>query len=431
MNYTKTEEKLMAEMNRFDIIDCHEHLPHEKERTEKPQDVFTLLSHYTRHDLFSAGMDWDTADNLEPFVSRPVFESLSNQEIPLEKRWKTVKPYWEAIRHGSYARAAILTAKMVYGFDGINDQTYQELSEAIAAENTPGIYQRIFDRCRIKAVMTQCCSTQVDYPLVPIMPGMKLSQLRNRKQLEELANEIDLPVPKNLDNYFEIIDQFLDRWIKERIIGIKFFSQFSLPADGKEAEKAFKQLLDGKELVPNPLTAFEPLENLLYHHIIDRATELDLTIAVHAGIWGDYRQIDCKHMLQLAPAHLRTRFDLYHLGMPSVRDTIVVTKNLPNVFLNLCWTHIVSQVQTSSGIDELLDQVPVNKIQAFGGDYCRPVEKIVGHLQMAREDFALVFGKRIDRGLMSFDDALHILKQWFWDNPLNIYPKLDENMKTL
>ena len=149
-----------------------------------------------------------------------------------------------------------------------------------------------------------------------------------------------------------------------------------------------------------------------------------MVIAVHAGIWGDFRDIDSKHMLTLAPAHPQADFDLYHLGMPSVRDTIVVGKNLPNVYLNLCWTHIISQVQTCSGVDELLDQVPVNKITAFGGDYSRPVEKVVGHLHMARENLAQVFATRIERGRMSFDEATAILGLWFWDTPLRLYPKL-------
>jgi predicted TIM-barrel fold metal-dependent hydrolase len=129
-------------------------------------------------------------------------------------------------------------------------------------------------------------------------------------------------------------------------------------------------------------------------------------------------------MLSVAPAHPNTKFDLYHLGMPMVRDTIVIAKNYPNVYLNLCWTHIISQAQTCSGIDELLDQVPVNKVLAFGGDYGRPVEKVVGHLHMAREDYAGVFGARIDAGMMSFGDAMGILRLWFWENPLRLYDRL-------
>ena len=129
-------------------------------------------------------------------------------------------------------------------------------------------------------------------------------------------------------------------------------------------------------------------------------------------------------MLELALQHPRADFDLYHLGMPSVRDAVMIGKNLHNVYLNLCWTHIVSQVQACSGIDELLDQVPVNKVLAFGGDYSRPVEKVVGHLHMAREDFATVLGRRIDRDLMGHDEAVALLIAWFWHNPLALYSRL-------
>ena len=129
-------------------------------------------------------------------------------------------------------------------------------------------------------------------------------------------------------------------------------------------------------------------------------------------------------MLTLAPAHPETRFDLYHLGVPFVRDCIMIGKNLSNVYLNLCWVHIISQVVARNGIDELLDQVPVNKIIAFGGDHNRPVEKVVGHLHMTRENFAAVFARRIEDGLMSFDEAMDVLHQWFWDNPLRFYGRL-------
>ena len=57
IKYTKTEEKLMTAMAEMDIIDVHEHLSPEKQRTDVAQDVFTLFSHYTRCDLTSAGMD--------------------------------------------------------------------------------------------------------------------------------------------------------------------------------------------------------------------------------------------------------------------------------------------------------------------------------------------------------------------------------------
>ncbi len=49
------------------------------------------------------------------------------------------------------------------------------------------------------------------------------------------------------------------------------------------------------------------------------------------------------------------------------------------------------------------------------------VEKIVGHLQMAKEDFAEVFAEEIHRGRFDFNEAVRVLKQCFYDNPKKLY----------
>jgi len=415
----------MDMMSRMDIIDCHEHLPPEKERTDSPQDVFTLFSQYVKYDLFSAGMDASAWQGQVPYAgARPLYESLFDYDIPLAKRWQRFKPYWQVVRHGSYASAALLTAKMVYGFDDINDTTYKPLSEAISAENTPGIYKRMLcDRCNIKVVLNQNGFREPVRPLATVIEGYIFSEIQTRQRLEEVLAEAGIERAGDLDEYLQSIGTVLKTWADKGAVGIKFNSRPNAQPDRKAAEQAFNNLLDGRELTMDA-TGFEPLTNFLNHTIIDMAAELDFVICIHAGIWCDFRQLDSKHMLTMAPAHPQAVFSLYHLGMPSVRDTIVIAKNLPNVFLNLCWIHVISQTQTCSGIDELLDQVPINKILAFGGDYNRPVEKVVGHLHMAREDFASVFSHRIDRGQMSINQAEEILKLWFWQNPLDLHKGL-------
>jgi uncharacterized protein len=420
---TRTERRLLEFMAGLDIIDCHEHLPPEKVRTDQPQDVFTLVSHYCRHDLFSAGMDRETYCGMNVWgVSRPTYESLFNPALPLAQRWALFEPWWEAIRHGSYARAAILTAKLVYGVDRIDASTCHELSARIAAENTPGIYTRMLcQRCRILAALTQCARMDVDRPLVPIMPAAVLADIAGRDALEKLAAGLGAEVPADLDAYLALVRRQLVAWAAAGMVGLKFMSRAYAAPDAKGADEAFRRLWRGQAPTPDRRSC---LHSHLTHALLDLCGELGLVAAVHAGIWGDFREIDCTHMLALAPAHPRTDFDLYHLGMPSVREAIVVAKNLPNVWLNLCWTHIVSQVQSRSGIDELLDQVPVTKVLAFGGDYGRPVEKVVGHLHMAREDYARVFGERIDRGLLDTGDAEAILTLWFRQNPLRLYRRL-------
>jgi len=70
---------------------------------------------------------------------------------------------------------------------------------------------------------------------------------------------------------------------------------------------------------------------------------------------------------------------------------------------------------------EAIDMVPFNKIFAFGADYVFFIEKVYGHLQIARENIALALGDRVDRGLMDLDEAKAILKAWFYDNPKQFY----------
>jgi hypothetical protein len=96
-------------------------------------------------------------------------------------------------------------------------------------------------------------------------------------------------------------------------------------------------------------------------------------------------------------------------------------KGFPNCWLNLCWTHIISQRFAMDGMDEALDLIPVNKIIGFGGDYNIPVEKVYGHLVMAREDVARVFAQRVERGQMTEDQAIELARKWLWDNPRELY----------
>jgi hypothetical protein len=70
---------------------------------------------------------------------------------------------------------------------------------------------------------------------------------------------------------------------------------------------------------------------------------------------------------------------------------------------------------------EALDMVPLNKVFAFGADYVLFIEKVWGHLHMAKENVALVLGDRVDRNLMDMDEARFWFRAWFYDNPKRFY----------
>jgi predicted TIM-barrel fold metal-dependent hydrolase len=187
------------------------------------------------------------------------------------------------------------------------------------------------------------------------------------------------------------------------------------------AKEVFEELRrDPQKELPD----MNPLKDYLMESMLDMASELDIVVAVHTGVWGDFRTLDPKHMISILGRHPQTKFDIYHMGMPWVRDAGLIGKNFPNAWLNLCWAHIVSPEMACSGLSEYMDLVPVNKILGFGADYGKPVEKVYGHLLMARENIARVLGARVERGLMTTDEAVDVARLWFYENPKGLY-KLD------
>lgn len=405
MEFNQLKKRLIAAMEEFEIIDAHEHLGPEKGRIESEVDVFTLFRHYTRGDLTVAGM------------SQTDLEALSNSNLSLEHRWAIFKPYWEQIRWGSYARAALLAAQKFYGVEDINDRTYEPLSKAMQEANTPGLYERVLrEACNIRTALTQCGSTALGTSLLtPVMP--LAYEMETWGALSHPAFDSEAAV-RSLDDYLDAVRRYVVRVKGEGAVGLKMVSNPYKAPSREEALCAFNRLRDGVESrlpVPNPLRDY------VVDQTISFAAEHGLVIAVHTGYWGDFRTLDPLHMIPILQRHPKVRFDIYHLGYPWVRESLMLGKGFANVWLNLCWTHIISQRFAASALDEAIDLIPMNKLIAFGGDYGIPVEKVYGHLVMAREDIACVLARRIMDKQMTELQALALARKWLWENPKALY----------
>ena len=401
-------DQLIAAFTEIPVIDAHEHLPPEHVRTGKRVDVFTLFSHYTHLDQTTAGL------------SEADYQRVHDPDLPLGLRWKLFAPILASIRYGSYARPAFIAAREFYGFDDINEETCQPLSEAMAAANTEGIYRRVLvDKCGIKAALTQAARTDYDDGLlIPLMPLDTYAGVSTWPQIAQRGIEVDEEAPDSLDEYLQAIREGLRTWKKQNVVGLKMASRTYGPPSRAQAFELFENLRNGS--CPS-LPEMNPLRDFLMESMLDMAAEEGLVVAVHTGMWGDFRTLDPQHMIPIIQRHPATRFDVYHAGMPWVRETGVIGKNHANVWLNLCWCHIISPKMTRSLLDEWIDLVPINKIIGFGGDYGDPVEKVYGHLLMAREDIAYVLAGRIDEGLIDLDDALLLARKWFYENPKELY----------
>jgi predicted TIM-barrel fold metal-dependent hydrolase len=408
MNLSPLAQRLFSALSELEVIDAHEHLFPEAVRLAEKVDVFTLFSHYTAPDFVVAGM------------SQADYNATQNHDLPLDYRWKLIAPYWEQIRWNCYARAALLAAQRFYDADDINEKTYVAISEKMAAANKPGLYARVLrEACKIRTALTQCRRTDVGAPLLtPVMPLIyELADPLTWRGI--VASKMGDSAPVNtLDDFLGVIRSYILRVKSEGAVGLKTRSHPYGAPDRAAATECFDQLRRGavKEL---------PFTNPLHDYIVDEAIrfagEQDLTVAVHTGYWGDFRTLDPLHMIPLLQRHPTVRFDMYHLGYPWVRESLMLGKAFPNVWLNFCWTHIISQRFALEALDEAIDLVPMNKVIGFGGDYWLPVEKVYGHLVMAREDISRVLATRVERGQMTEDQALCLARKWLWENPKELY----------
>lgn len=400
-------EKLFEYSGTIPIIDTHEHIPVKEEYYNGTTMKFgNLFNPYIANDLASSGMSFPR-DQWAAMVCIP-------------DDWDTFEPHWQQVKFGSYARPLRIALERYYGAHDLNRENYQELLGNINRNNTPGIYQRVLGRdCNIETAIT--CSDALPQADDLILKGNINSpsfMCRHPDQVRQLAEVTGSGLITSLDEFLVVVRQWTILQKQRGAAAFKSRAFLPGPLDRTEASRLFRKLISGQ-----PLEEPEcyPLAAVVREETAAAAAELDLPVALHTGVWGDFRQNSVLDVIHLAERNPDTRFDVYHIGIPEVRAAALIAKNFQNCSFNMCWSHTVAPEMTVRTLDEAFDLVPMNKIFAFGGDYVYFIEQVYGHLWMARENVSRVLGSRVDRGLLDLDEAQHIMKSWFYDNPKKFY----------
>lgn len=411
---------ILEHINTIPVIDTHEHLESEDARLNRHVDMFnTYLIHYASSDLVSSGMKDDE------------YAFLLSDSSNLQKKWYIFKPYWERARNTSYCKSLILATKGIYGADDINDDTYLLIDTKIKELNKKGLYRHVLkDLCNIEISILDSnmyCDKEffrstfrADH-FIKFEPGADVI-----KDVEEKKN-ISITELSDLVKYINHSMEEHKRvhgvvCVKtglayERILKYDKTTLFA-------AQKIFDSLMalrqkHGKNFVSYIKFDTKPMEDYLMHALVQSAGDHHLPIQIHTGLQegnGNYiTNSNPTHLINLFMEYPDVRFDLFHGGYPYGGEMCAIAKNFRNVFVDLCWTHIISREFTVRFIEELIDTVPMNKIFGFGGDYCF-VEGIYGHLQMARENIALALANKVNKGYITLNDAMHIAKRMLYDN---------------
>ncbi len=420
----KNYDKIYEYVKSLEIIDTHEHLEgYEKNRDKKADVLSEYLFHYFSVDLISSGL------------SKNDFNTVINPEIDIEKRFRLAKPYWEVSKFTGYGRSLRHAVRLIYGIDDICENTIKDLNEQfLKALNNEKHYKKVLkDISKIKiSILDGDFDCDKDY----FKPAVRIDDLimPDLEAIHQLELDLNTKI-RDFDEYLESVKAKINSLsnsgnnILKSALAYTRSLYFPLTEKAKAEEEYINLLSGGKfqHTVEMKVRGGENLQNFMMHYVLKCAEKHEMVYQFHTGLQegnGNFlansNPVLLNNLFALYPA---VKFDVFHIGYPYHKEIGALAKMFPNVYIDMCWAHIISPTACINALDEWLDLIAYNKILGFGGDYCF-IDGVAGHQFMARENIARTLAKKIDEGVFDYDTAKHVAKSIFFDNPKKLY-KLD------
>ena len=406
----------------FPVVDTHEHLCTEDVRLKQHVDFSTLFSHYCMYDLVAAGMPKDD------------FDAFYDSETAVDRKWELFVPYYSNIKSGSYARSAHLTMERFYGYPELrNADDAVVVSERIRQANVKGLYRSVLkDACNLRTSIT-CGPTESDPEFFHCVAGMNgFVEIRSVNDLQGLCGLMKEDLPTTLGRYVDAVGRWVGRISAGGVRGLKLALAYQRDLEYRsttkaDAERVFNRIYEesqGWRPVVLGYNETRPLQDYLVHRLAEMAAQNNIPLVFHTGIQtGNNNHLDnCRpeRLWSLINRHPQTDFILLHGGLPWTDEAGMLAKYFANVYLDMAWMHIISPEISRKALNTWIDMVPGNKVFGFGGDYS-VVEKVYGHLTMAKENITAVLAQRVSDSAMSEETARQWVRRLLYDNPARGY----------
>lgn len=434
----KSYELIREYVDSLYIVDTHEHLPERCEHLENLKNLnpdWDILSEYLPHymncDLRSAGLSLKSLKQV-----------TSDYDMSIIERWDMVEPYWNAARYTGYARALDIAVQDIYGLPGLNRNTIEEANEKFQASLGKNQYEKILkEKSKIIISILDRDNIDRDVPLCErgcdsryFRSVFHLENFYYPKQWEEI-NRIETAfgiTMHRFEDWLGACEESIDKAIAKGAIGFKTTMAYTRSLDIKrpsfhEAEETWNSFYSMKRMPDfssKPLNATKAFQDYVIHFILSCLAKRDLPVQIHTGIQDGYGNfLDHTNPTLLCNLFLEypdITFDVFHMGYPYQHELSALAKMFPNVFIDMCWAHVISPIAAQNALIEWIDAVPINKICAFGGDYLF-VDGVYGHQVLARQNVSISLATKIEAGVFDVDEAKVIAKMLFVDNPANLF----------
>jgi len=367
-----------------------------------------------------------------------------------------IERLWRFVRTTGYGRAVELCCRELFGLE-YGPANFDRITEALRAlvgdRPAPEIYDELVkgrancpwviqDGIRLENdwISPGILSFRADrYPpyyrfafrpdaLFSIVDDAPIAALERASGLEA----------RSLDGLARALDAVVDR-LRSSVplasfkIGIAYDRDLRVGAPTRhEAERAFDRIRNrklawgGVQQNRGAVNAREGrvLSDWLLRRFVERASDDDIPVQVHtgylAGNWGALEGSRAIHLLPLFDTYRRVRFDIFHASWPWAEELGAIAKNYPNVHLDMCWAWTMSPASCERILYQWLDEVPFNKIFAFGADTIYPWCD-VGYAAQARLGIGRVLERKVESGAFSEATAREVADAIMLGNGLEFY----------
>ena len=418
----------------LEIIDTHEHLPSFEADRDKDTDILKeYLSHYFNSDLISAGLQQSDC------------QKIIEGKQPINQKWKLVEPFWEVCKYTGYGRALDIAVKDIYDIKQINSSTIEELNFKFLESLKKGHFKKILkDKCKIETSLLNVQTLEKEYDILnersiycdkdffsPVYLINNLILIMKWSDVERVEREAGIKIT-SFTNWLEATEALIGKAYNLGAFALKNSLAYlrTLKYDNvtkSQAEAEFNNIFKTKHIPEwngRPLTTGKAFQDYMFHYILNIANRENLVLQVHTGVQeGNGNILSNSKPELLSNLFLQypdVTFDIFHMSYPYQNELTILAKNFPNVYIDMCWAHIISPNASINSLLEWIDTIPLNKISAFGGDYAF-IDGVYGHQYLARENIAKALSKKVSEKLFDIDKAKEIGKMFFYDNPIKLF----------
>jgi len=417
------EERIISAVNEIRIIDTHEHLVTEEQRIKQVDkiDFTNLFKHYAKEDLISASND------------KGLIELIYDTDFSLKDRWELLEPIYKAMRTTAYGRVPLIAARDLFGISDINSTTIEELSNRMKVATKPGWYAYVLkEKAKIDLSFQDNGHQKFDpnfYRHVERFSQFAL--VSSGSEIRDFGSQYNMPI-NDIDDYLKLLRSVFIAGVDSGMIGVKTGAAYvrTLQFDNTSEEKGeavFTSLLKNDSVSAADIKA---VQDYLMHRMLDLVDEFNMPLQIHTGLHAGNGNIITNskptHLTNLFFEYPDIDFILFHGGYPYGGELATLAKNFPNVFIDMCWTYVISPSYSERYLHEWLETIPANKIMGFGGDYSF-VEAVYAHSVMARKVISKVLVEKVRTGYMTESEAIDVAKMILRENALRIF-KLEGNV---